>query len=117
MILFLSAIGAGGIIENAFGRFHSTEERRGEMYKAGRKLLAAAWHSFAPLRPKCFAMAFAVAFAFFALGANGADSLTMDDFAHKIKLQVNGYSGTETLSNCPVLVRISESGIPGFLYS
>jgi hypothetical protein len=117
MILFLSAIGAGGIIENAFGRFHSTEERRGEMYKAGRKLLAAAWHSFAPLRPKCFAMAFAVAFAFFALGANGADSLTMDDFAHKIKLQVNGYTGTETLSNFPVLVRISESGIPGFLYS
>lgn len=49
--------------------------------------------------------------------ANAADSLTMADFGHKIKLQVDGYTGSETLVNFPVLVRISESGIPGFLYA
>ena len=49
--------------------------------------------------------------------ANAADSLTMADFGHKIKLQVDGYTGTETLVNFPVLVRISESGIPGFHFA
>ena len=49
--------------------------------------------------------------------ANAADSLTMADFNHKIKLQVDGYTGSETLVNFPVLVRISESGIPGFHFA
>ena len=52
-----------------------------------------------------------------ASSAKAADSLTMADFNHSIKLQVDGYTGSETLVNFPVLVRISESGIPGFLYS
>ena len=46
-----------------------------------------------------------------------ADYLDMSYFAHTISLTVNGYTGSETLTNFPVLVRISESGIPGFLYS
>ena len=49
-------------------------------------------------------------------GANAADSLTMADFAHSIKLQVSGYTGTETLANFPVLVRISTS-LGNFQYS
>ena len=61
-------------------------------------------------------IAFAV-IASAAFGALAADSLTMADFNHKIKLQVDGYTGSETLVNFPVLVRISESGIPGFLYA
>ena len=51
-----------------------------------------------------------------AFGAKAADSLTMADFRHKIKLSVAGYTGSETLANFPVLVRISESGISGFNY-
>lgn len=50
------------------------------------------------------------------LGANAADSLTMGDFGHKIKLQVAGYTNETTLVNFPVLVRVSEAGIPGLLY-
>ena len=50
-------------------------------------------------------------------GANAADSLTMADFNHKIKLQVAGYTGTETLQNFPVLVRVSESRIPSFRFA
>ena len=65
---------------------------------------------------KCILRVFAVALAVVA-PSFGADSLTMDDFAHKIKLQVAGYTGSETLANFPVLVRVSEAGIPGFLYS
>ena len=49
--------------------------------------------------------------------ANAADSLTMADFNHKIKLQVNGYTGSETLANFPVLVRVSETRIPGFHFA
>lgn len=48
--------------------------------------------------------------------AKAVDSLTMADFNHSIKLQVTGYIGTETLTNFPVLVRVSEAGIPGFHY-
>ena len=51
------------------------------------------------------------------LGAYAADSLTMADFAYTNKLMVAGYTGTETLANFPVLVRLSETRIPGFLYS
>ena len=49
--------------------------------------------------------------------ARAADNLTMADFGHSIKLQVNGYTGSETLENFPVLVRVSETRIPGFLYA
>ena len=51
------------------------------------------------------------------MGANAADSLTMADFNHSIKLQVAGYTGTETLQNFPVLVRVSETRIPGFRFA
>ena len=64
---------------------------------------------------KRFAMIlFAAVFAVF--GANAADSLTMADFGHSIELMVDGYTGSETLANFPVLVRVSES-IPGFHYA
>ena len=46
-----------------------------------------------------------------------ADALTMADFAYTNKLMVAGYTGTETLVNFPVLVRLSETRIPGFLYA
>ena len=49
--------------------------------------------------------------------ATAADSLTMADFAYTNKLMVAGYTGTETLQNFPVLVRLSETRIPGFLYA
>ena len=48
--------------------------------------------------------------------ARAADNLTMADFGHSIKLSVEGYTGTETLTNFPVLVRVSEAGITGFRY-
>ena len=53
------------------------------------------------------------------LVAFGAEAgyLDMGSFGHSIKLKVAGYSGTETLTNFPVLVRLSEAGIPGFQYS
>ena len=48
--------------------------------------------------------------------ARAADNLTMADFGHSIKLMVDGYTGSETLENFPVLVRVSEAGITGFRY-
>ena len=63
-----------------------------------------------------FAMILSVAI-FAALGAGAADSLTMADFAYTNKLMVAGYTGTETLANFPVLVRLSETRIPGFRYA
>ena len=73
-----------------------------------------------PVRPvsrwlKSFVMAAAVCLA--VPMANAADSLTMADFNHSIKLQVAGYTGTETLVNFPVLVRVSETRIPGFFFA
>ena len=61
-------------------------------------------------------IAAALALVLATFGANAADSLTMADFNHSIKLQVAGYTGTETLANFPVLVRVSESRIPSFDY-
>ena len=58
----------------------------------------------------------AVALCFGAMGANADDSLTKADFAHSIKLSVDGYTGSETLVNFPVLVRVSEGSIDGFRY-
>ena len=49
-------------------------------------------------------------------GANAADSLTMADFVYTNKLMVAGYTGSETLENFPVLVRISTS-LGDFQYS
>ena len=59
----------------------------------------------------------AAALAFAGFSAKAADSLTMDKFAYTNKLMVAGYTGTETLQNFPVLVRLSETRIPGFLYA
>jgi hypothetical protein len=50
------------------------------------------------------------------LSAKAEDSLTLDKFAYTNKLMVAGYTGTETLQNFPVLVRLSETRIPGFSY-
>ncbi len=66
---------------------------------------------------KRLSLLFAAAIGLFAGAARAADSLTMADFVYTNKLQIAGYTGTETLANFPVLVRSSESGIPGFLYS
>ena len=52
-----------------------------------------------------------------ASSAKAVDSLTMADFAHSIKLKVDGYTGTSPLTNFPVLVRVSEAGIPGFHFA
>ena len=66
---------------------------------------------------------FAAALCLAALAPAKADYLSMDMFGHSIKLMVDGYTGTETLTNFPVLVRLAEydastqKGIPGFLYS
>ena len=65
----------------------------------------------------CLKLFAAAALAFAGLSAKAADSLTMADFNHSIKLQVNGYTGTETLVNFPVLVRVSETRIPGFHFA
>lgn len=52
-----------------------------------------------------------------------ADYLSMADFGYTNKLMVAGYTGAETLTNFPVLVRLAEynestgEGIQGFLYS
>jgi hypothetical protein len=59
----------------------------------------------------------AAAIGFASFGAKAADSLTMADFAYTNKLMVAGYTGTETLANFPVLVRLSETRIPGFRYA
>ena len=52
-----------------------------------------------------------------AAGSARADYLRMEHFGHTNKLMVAGYTGNETLTNFPALVRLSESGIPGFRYS
>ena len=52
---------------------------------------------------KRISLILAAALAFAGLSAKAADSLTMADFNHKIKLMVDGYTGTETLQNFPVL--------------
>jgi hypothetical protein len=70
------------------------------------------------------------AFLFATLAANvwadGEPSLprpTTPEFARGVKFTVNGYTGTEVLTNFPVLVRLKEynegtgEGIQGFLYS
>ncbi|MBQ6136548.1 MAG: hypothetical protein IJI73_04170, partial [Kiritimatiellae bacterium] len=66
---------------------------------------------------KRISLILAAAMSLFGLSAKAADSLTMDDFNHSIKLQVAGYTGTETLVNFPVLVRVSETRIPGFFFA
>ena len=50
------------------------------------------------------------------LSAKAVDSLTMADFVYTNKLMVAGYTGSETLANFPVLVRISTS-LGDFQYS
>jgi hypothetical protein len=75
-----------------------------------------------PMKQSFFAGLLAAALCL-AAGPARADYLSMDMFGHSIKLMVDGYTGTETLTNFPVLVRLAEydastqKGIPGFLYS
>ena len=38
-------------------------------------------------------------------------------YSHRFKMSFSGYTGSETLTNFPVLVKISESGISGFRYA
>ena len=38
-------------------------------------------------------------------------------YSRKFKVTFSGYEGSETLANFPVLVKVSESGIPGFRYA
>ena len=64
----------------------------------------------------CLKFFAAVALAFASLSAKAVDSLTMADFVYTNKLQVAGYTGSETLANFPVLVRISTS-LGDFQYS
>ena len=52
---------------------------------------------------------------FACLSAKSEDTLTMDKFAYAHKLMIAGYTGTETLQNFPVLVRLDN--IDGFKYS
>ena len=72
---------------------------------------------------KRFLQIFAVTLCLAVPEAKAADSLTMADFAYTNKLMVAGYTGTETLVNFPVLVRLAEynestgKGIRGFLYA
>ena len=67
---------------------------------------------------RVWAKVFVVAvLAFAGFAAKAVDSLTMADFNHKIKLMVNGYTGSEMLQNFPVLVRVSETRIPGFRFA
>ena len=65
---------------------------------------------------KKFSLILAVVIGLASFGANAADSLTMADFVYTNKLQVAGYTGTETLQNFPVLVRIS-TNLGDFQYS
>jgi len=65
---------------------------------------------------KRISLIFAAALALVGLPAKAADSLTMADFHYKIKLMVDGYTGSETLTDFPVLVRVSES-ISGFHFA
>ena len=65
---------------------------------------------------KRFLQILAVMLSLGAMGAKAADSLTMADFCYTNKLQVSGYTGTETLANFPVLVHISTS-LGDFQYS
>ena len=46
-----------------------------------------------------------------------AGSLDWTQYSHRFRVLFSGYVGNETLANFPVLVKISESGIPGFRYA
>ena len=66
---------------------------------------------------KTFATLFAAALCLAAVApAKAADNLTMADFVYTNALMVAGYTGSETLAEFPVLVRVSTS-LAGFQYS
>ena len=48
---------------------------------------------------------------------NAQDIVQSKLFCNKIDMFVSGYNGTTELADFPVLVRLSEVGIPGFSYS
>ena len=65
---------------------------------------------------KRISLIFAAALALAGFSAKAEeDTLTMDKFAYTNALMVSGYTGTETLENFPVLVRLDN--IDGFQYS
>ena len=68
------------------------------------------------LKSFVFSASLAAAVGLSADVAQASDSLTMDDFVYTNKLVVAGYTGSETLANFPVLVRISTS-LGDFQYS
>ena len=45
------------------------------------------------------------------------DEFSASDYAHAIEISFPGYTGAETLADFPVLVRLSESNMPGFSYA
>ena len=45
------------------------------------------------------------------------DKFSASDYAHTIEISFPGYTGAETLADFPVLVRLSESNMPGFSYA
>lgn len=64
--------------------------------------------------------AFVLVLAALALPARGdlpRPDPAVAEFARGVKFTVAGYTGTEVLTNFPVLVRLSESAIDGFRYS
>ncbi len=68
------------------------------------------------LKSLVFSASLAAAVGLSADVAQAADTLTMADFVYTNKLVVAGYTGSETLANFPVLVRISTS-LGDFQYS
>ena len=49
--------------------------------------------------------------------AHFSQSNDWDQYTHSFSVTFNGYTGAETISNFPVLVKVSTNGIPGFLYT
>lgn len=65
---------------------------------------------------KRFFLAVLLAAALPASAAIDIESIAPAGFSRGVAMTVNGYTGTSTLENFPVLVRISESSISGFDY-
>ena len=61
--------------------------------------------------------AFALAFALCCFNASATAITPAEHFAKKVDFTIGGYSGTSTLANFPVLVKLSTSAVSGFSYS
>ena len=96
----------GGLAENGYGTFNGDMDE--VRYSSGVK--SAAWIAaeYATMHsPETF------------LAAEYEDSgvLPPKAFEKYVPLKVSGYAGASTLANFPVLVRVSESAMPGFSYA